>query len=325
MTIPSTMRRWVLGALAATGVAAAVPAMAEDFPDKPVTVTIPFSAGGSHDVNARIFTSILPSYLGQPVVIKLTPGAGGQAGTAAAIKAPADGYSMLFTHSLVDQLQPLVANLPYDTTAALTTVARINTAPAIFYVLADSPWQTIDDLVTYAKENPGELRYAHSGKWGTGFTGGAAVADHYGIEMTYLPYKGGGPMKLAVLSGDADFTLGRPGTIGAEIEAGKVRALLVGADERLPELPDTPTTTELGMPTEAIVMQRIVQVPSDLPEDRMQVLRTAFRELQEDKTYLRMMSQMGENVEYMDGPDYEKLRRQQAESYSALVQALTGQ
>jgi tripartite-type tricarboxylate transporter receptor subunit TctC len=320
------IRGWSLGlaafALALAG--ATAPSQAEDFPEKPVTVIIPFSAGGSHDVNARVFTSVIPDYLGQPVIVKLTPGAGGQKGTAEAIEAPADGYTLLFTHNYIDELQPLVEDLPYDTNKDLVMVARVNSSPPIYWVRADSPWQTLDDLIADAKANPGKIRYAHSGKWGTSFTGGAELFSSYGVEnnVTFLPYKGGGPTKQAVLSGDADFTVSRPSTILSEIEAGTARPLLVGGD--LKELfPNVPTTEELGFGNTG-VMHRIVLAPAGIPEDRLEKLRAAFRDMQEDKTYNRLMKQLGEDTDYLDGPDYQKLRDEQAEEYKKLVNKLAG-
>lgn len=323
----SGIRRWSLG-LAACAVALAgawAPSQAQEYPEKPVTVIIPFSAGGSHDVNARVFTSVIPEYLGQPVIVKLTPGAGGQKGTAEAIKAPADGYTLLFTHNFIDQLQPLVETLPYDTNKDLKMVARLNSAPPIYWVRADSPWQTLDELIEDARANPGKIRYAHSGKWGTSFTGGALLFAKFGVQdnVVFQPYKGGGPTKRAVLAGDADFTVGRPSTIGAEIEAGTVRPLLVGGFERNEKWPDVPTTEELDLGT-GDVMHRIVLVPAGVPDDRVDKLRAAFREMQEHKTYNRLMRQLGEDTDYLDAPDYQKLREEQAEKYGELVNKLAG-
>lgn len=309
-------------ALALTG--ATAPSQAQ-FPEKPVTVVIPFAAGGSHDVNARVFTSVIPEYLGQPVIVKLTPGAGGQKGTAEAIEAPADGYTLLFTHNYIDQLQPLVEDLPYDTNEDLKMVARVNSSPPIYWVRADSPWQTLDELIEDARENPGKIRYAHSGKWGTSFTGGAELFSSYGVEnnVTFLPYKGGGPTKQATLAGDADFTLSRPSTILSEIEAGTVRPLLIGGEELKEMFPDVPTTQELGFGNTG-VMHRIVLAPAGVPEDRMEKLRAAFRDMQEDKTYNRLMGQLGEDTDYLDGPDYQELRDEQAQEYGELVSKLAG-
>jgi len=319
------IRGWSLGfaAFALALVGATGPSLAE-FPEKPVTVIIPFSAGGSHDVNARVFTSVIPDYLGQPVIVKLTPGAGGQKGTAEAIAAPADGYTLLFTHNYVDELQPLVENLPYDTNKDLVMVARVNSSPPIYWVRGDSPWQTLDELIEDARANPGKIRYAHSGKWGTSFTGGAELFSSYGVEnnVTFLPYKGGGPTKQAVLAGDADFTVSRPSTILSEIEAGTARPLLVGAGMK-EMFPDVPTTEELGFGNTG-VMHRIVLAPAGVPDDVMEKLRAAFRDMQEDKTYNRLMKQLGEDTDYLDGPDYQKLRDKQAEEYGQLVNKLAG-
>ena len=146
----------------------------------------------------------------------------------------------------------------------------------------------------------------------------------YGVEnnVTFLPYKGGGPTKQAVLAGDADFTVSRPSTILSEIEAGTVRPLLIGGS--LKEMfPDVPTTQELGFGNTGI-MHRIVQAPAGVPEDRMETLRAAFKAMQDDNTYNKLMSQLGEDTDYLDGPDYQKLRDEQAQEYKELVNKLAG-
>ncbi|MBW2209090.1 MAG: tripartite tricarboxylate transporter substrate binding protein, partial [Deltaproteobacteria bacterium] len=104
--------------------------LAGKYPSKPITLIIPLGAGGSHDLNSRVFTSVIPAYLNQAMVVKLMPGAGGQTGTAAAIKAKPDGYTLIFTHNYIDQLQPLIEKLPYDPIKDLKTVWRLNYAAA---------------------------------------------------------------------------------------------------------------------------------------------------------------------------------------------------
>ncbi|MCZ6512152.1 MAG: tripartite tricarboxylate transporter substrate-binding protein, partial [Alphaproteobacteria bacterium] len=103
-------------------------AIAQNYPNKPITLILPLGAGGSHDLNSRVFTSIIPKYLDQAMIVKLMPGASGQTGTAAAATAPADGYTLLFSHNYFDQLQQHVKDLPYDTTKDFVTVARLNSA-----------------------------------------------------------------------------------------------------------------------------------------------------------------------------------------------------
>jgi tripartite-type tricarboxylate transporter receptor subunit TctC len=294
------------------------------YPDKPITLIIPLGAGGSHDLNARVFTSVIPTYLGQPMVIKLMPGAGGQIGTAAAVKAKPDGYTLIFTHNFIDQLQPVVEKLPYDTTKALITVWRLNYGTPIFYGKPDRPYKTLQELIAWAKKNPGKLKFGSTGKWGAGETPGALVFSRNGLDVNYIPYKGGGPALQAALKGDVDVTVGFPAQSLPYLKTGKLRFYAVGAEHRLKEAPDCPTLKELGYPVESLLMSRIIMAPRKTPPDRIKTLRDAFRKLYKDKTFTRLIGRLGENLEFMDGPDYEKVRAKQKEEYTELVKKITG-
>ena len=298
-------------------------ALGAAYPKKPITLIIPFGAGGSHDLNARVFTSVIPQYLGQAIVVKLMPGAGGQTATAAAVRAKADGYTLIFTHNYVDQLQPLVEKLPYDTTKALKTVWVLNYGPPTFYCRSDKPWKSLGEVLDYGKKNPGKLQFAHTGKWGAGFTPGALVLTKAGVDANYIPYKGGGPALQAILAGDGDFTVGFPAQSLPLYKAGKLRLLAVGSQKRLKEAPDVPTLKELGYTSG--VMYRVVMAPRKTSEDIVKILRDAFRKLYEDKTFKNLMAKLGENMEYMDGPDYEKVRAEQKKQYAELIEKITGE
>lgn len=297
------------------------PVLADNYPSKPITLIIPLGAGGSHDLNARVFTSVIPSYLGQAVVVKLMPGAGGQTGTAAAIKAKPDGYTLIFTHNYIDQLQPLLEKLPYDTIKDLKSVCRINYGASSVVVRADKPWKTLDDMLAYGKKSPGKLIFTTSGNWGATMTPGARVLLAAGVDATYIPYKGGGPAMQAVLAGDGDFMMSFPSQAGPLVEAGKIRALASAGNTRV--FPDVPNLKDLGYETGT--MDRIVMAPAGVPEDRMKILRDAFSKLNGDKTYKKLMMRIGENTEYMDGPDYDKIRPVNQEAYRTLVKSISGQ
>ena len=293
------------------------------YPKKPITMIIPLGAGGSHDLNARVFTSVIPEYLGQAIVVKLMPGAGGQTGTAAAVRAKPDGYTLIFTHNYIDQLQPLVEKLPYDTTKALRTVWALNYGPPVFFSRSDKPWKSLDELLDHGRKNPGKLQFAHTGKWGAGFTPGALVLTKAGVDAQFIPYKGGGPALQAILAGDGDFSVGFPAQTLPLYRAGKLRLFAVSAEKRLKEAPDVPTLKELGYTSG--VMYRIIMVPRKTPDDRVKVLQEAFRKLYEDKTFKNLMAKLGENMEYMDGPDYEKVREEQKKQYAELIEKITGE
>jgi tripartite-type tricarboxylate transporter receptor subunit TctC len=294
--------------------------LADNYPSKPITLIIPLGAGGSHDLNSRVFTSVIPTYLGQAMVVKLMPGAGGQTGTAAAIKAKPDGYTLIFTHNYIDQLQPLIEKLPYDPITDLKAVCRINYAPPSVVVRSDKPWKSLDELLNYGKKNPGKLVFTTSGNWGATMVPGARILAAAGVEATYIPYKGGGPAMQALLAGDGDFMMSFPSQAMPLASAGKIRPLASAGEKRV--WSDVPLLKDLGYTVGT--MDRIVLAPKGVPEDRMQILRAAFKKLNGDKTYKKLMKRIGENMEFMDGPQYEKVRRQQQEAYKELVRKLTG-
>jgi len=306
----------------AMSIGIAANAWAADYPEKPISLVIPLGAGGSHDLNARVMTSVIPQYLNQAMIVQLSPGAAGQKGTNEVATADADGYTLLFTHNYIDQLQQHVENLPYDPLEDFVTVARINFAPIAIVVAADSPYKSAEDLFAAAKENPGKIKMAHSGNWGALFVPAAQLMQANGFELNLVPYKGGGPAMQALLSGDVEITMGFPSTLAGQLSAGKVRVLATAGDERIYD--DVPSFSELGVGGDVGFMHRVVLAPKDIPEDRLTLLRDAFGQLNDDKTYQRMMGRMGENIDYMSGADYDKMRADQKEAYESLVKEITG-
>ena len=306
-----------LAVAASTGMASA------EYPEKPITMVIPLGAGGSHDVNARVITSIIPQYLNQAMIVRLTPGAGGQKGTQEVANAPADGYTLLFTHNYIDMLQQHVETLPYDPKADFVPVARINYAPIAVIVRSDSPYQTMDDLVAASKENPGGVQMAHSGNWGALFVPAAQMMKALDISWNLVPFQGGGPALQALLGGDADVTMGFPSAIASHVQAGTLRVLATAGQERIYD--NVPTFEEVGVGGDVGFMHRVVLAPAETPEAIVDQLGAAFKALEEDKTFTRMMSRLGENVEIIDGVAYEAMRAEQDGAYKELVKSLTSQ
>jgi len=314
-----------MAALAVTGVALAAtfgPAQAE-YPEKPITMVIPLGAGGSHDLNARIITSIVPSYINQAMIVRLTPGAGGQKGTQEVANAPADGYTLLFTHNYIDMLQQYVETLPYDPLKDFVSVARINYAPASIIVRADSPYQTFQELVDAAKAEPGKLRLGHSGNWGAFFVPAAQIMKQHDFTMNMIPYQGGGPAMQALLSGDSDMTMAFPSAIGELLKAGKIRVLASAGKEPIYE--GVPTFEEVGIKGDIGFMHRVVLAPAGTPPEVVEKLQAAFMALGDDKTFMKLMAKIDESIDLIGGADYQKLREDQAVAYQELVKSLTAQ
>jgi tripartite-type tricarboxylate transporter receptor subunit TctC len=311
----------LLGGVAIVGMMGADAAQAE-FPEKPITLILPLGAGGSHDRNARVFTSVIPEFLGNAVIVKLMPGASGQIGTAAAAKAKPDGYTLLFTHNYFDQLQQHVKKLPYNTTEDFISVGQLNSGAFSVIVRADSPFKSWKSLVTHAKANPGKLKYAHSGNWGATFTPALQLFNESGIagKIVMVPYKGGGPSLRGFLAKEADFTFQFKSTIMAQ---GKKVRVLISAGKKS-QFPPAPTFGDLGYTADLGLMRRIVMAPRGIPADRLVKIQDALEKIQKFKTYKRLIKAIGEETDYINGPDYEVMRPQQSAAFEKLVKSLRG-
>lgn len=313
------LRRVVIGG-ALVLLLIAAPAHAQ-FPERPITLITPYAAGGSHDLNARVFTTYIQRYLGQPVVIKLVPGQAGQKGTLEAVQSPPDGYTLIFTDNYRDQLyQHTFGTRHYDTTEDLVAVARVNYGQVGIIVRGDSPYRTWEDFEADARARPGELKMSHSGLWAAFFVAGAQIMKDRGLRLRMVPYRGGGPAKAALLAGDVDVSAAFPATILADVEAGLIRILATAGEERT--IPDVPSLAELGVSATTGYMHRAVMAPRGTPEDRIARLRAAFAELQSDPDYRAAMTRLGENTEYLDGEPYEDERRALGQEYAELAAAI---
>ena len=290
-----------------------------DYPKKPITMVIPFGPGGSHDLNARVFTSIIPQYLGNAIIVKLVPGASGQSGTALVAQAKPDGYTLLFTHNYVDQLQHHVKKLPYKPLKDFVTVARINYAAACMIVLSKSKYNSVQDVFDAAKSSGGKLKLGHSGMWGATMVPMAQLMSWGKVSANLTPYKGGGPMVKGLLSGDVEAVLHFPSVIKGQ--GSKVKTLGCGAKEK--SLGTPPTFDELGFTGQIGYMDRILMAPAKTPPERIKVLQEALAKLKSDKTFKKFMGRLGENMEFMNGPDYEKIRAEKSNNYKSLVQQMT--
>ncbi len=314
-------RRVALLVVACSAISTA-PAHAQ-YPDKPITLITPYAAGGSSDLTARVFTTYLHQYLGQPMLIRLVPGQAGQKGTLEATQAAADGYTLVYTDNYRDQLHQFTfRNDYYDTNEDLVSVARINYGQIGVIVKAGGSYGSWADIEAAASARPSEIRFSHSGLWAALFVPAQHMMQTMNLRFRMVPYRGGGPAKAALMAGDVDFSMAFPATIASDIEAGVVRVLATAGPERIME--GVPSFVEIGLPTTTGYMHRIVMAPRGILDDRLAILRQAFVQLQADEAYLAAMRRLGENTEYLDGADYENVRLEQQREYHDLVQAIAG-
>jgi len=224
------------------------PVRADDFPSRPLRVIVPFSPGGAVDGPMRLIAQHLSQRLGQPVVVENKPGAGATIGTDVVAKAAPDGYTLLLASQTNAISATLYSNLPFDPIEDFTPVALIGREPGVVVVNPAVPVTSLQQLIAYVKERPGQIDYASSGNGSGQHLFAALLASRTGMKMNHVPYRGSGQATTDLLGGVVAMSI--PGTAGmvGHIKAGKLRALAVTGAARSPQLPDVPTVMEADVP-----------------------------------------------------------------------------
>ena len=209
-------------------------------------MVVPFPPGGSNDILGRFMGQKLSERLGQQVVIDNRGGADGIIGTEIAAKAPPDGHTLLIVSSAYS-MNPAIYKLPYDPLKSFTPISLIGTGGNVITVHPSVPVKNVKDLIALAKARPGQLRYASSGVGGFNHFGGELFKTMAGVDMIHVPYKGGGPAMIDVMSGQVEVLFSTLIQALPHIRSGKMRALGVGSEKRTPLMPDVPTIVESGV------------------------------------------------------------------------------
>jgi tripartite-type tricarboxylate transporter receptor subunit TctC len=227
----------------------AAPAVAQvAYPDRPVTMIVPYAPGGSADVMARVIAPEMSRTLGQPVVVELRPGAGGHVGGAyVARSASADGYTFLLG-SVSKAVGPALQRLAYDPVNELSPLGGIGTVPMMMVVAPGSPHQSVRDVVANARARPGEVTYGSSGLGTGSHLAGELLAVATGTELLHVPYRGSGAVYPDLIAGRLTFLLDAMGSAAGQARSGAVRALGVSSIERSSVFPEVPTIAEQGVP-----------------------------------------------------------------------------
>ena len=265
--MPSVVRILVL--LAFWWVAAPPgPVLAEDYPTRPVMMIVPYPAGGATDIIGRVLAEKLSERLGQQIVVDNRAGAGGNIGAAAAARAEPDGHTLLMgaltSHSINATLQQATANFDLERDFAPITI--VGTVPLVLVVHPSVPAESAQQLIALAKEKPGELMFASAGTGSPQHLAGELLKLQTGAEMVHVPYKGSGPAMTDLIGGHAPMMIETAPASMAHIKAGKLRPLMVTAEERLPTLPDVPTAAEAGLPGFEVSSMFGVLAPEGTPE-----------------------------------------------------------
>lgn len=232
---------------AAFSAGAAGAAGAAEFPDKPLKIIVPYSAGGGVDSIARIVGRQLSTRLGQPVVVENRPGANANLGADLVAKAPADGYTLLLSANTLATSATLFPHTPFNVLRDFAPVARIGYAPLVLVVPSSSPIHSVKELVAAAKQQPGKLNYSSSGNGSSQHLAGEMLKSVAQIDVLHIPYKGGAPALTDLLGGRITYMFQNPFEVISHIRANQLRSLMVGSEKRLPLLPEVPTAAEAGL------------------------------------------------------------------------------
>jgi tripartite-type tricarboxylate transporter receptor subunit TctC len=245
-------RRALIAGIAVASLAGLAPgwAMAQsDYPTRPVTLVVPFPAGGSTDLVARVVAQKMTDGLGQQVLVENKGGAGGNLGSAAVAKSDPDGYTILMGTVATHALNPAIyKKMPFDAVADFAPISLLVTVPNVLVVNPDLPAKSVQELIALAKEKPGELSYASSGNGTPLHLSGELFKSMAGIDIVHIPYKGAGPALTDLLGNHVSIMFDNLPSSTGYIKEGRLRGLAVTTAERAASMPELPTMAESGLP-----------------------------------------------------------------------------
>ena len=267
-------------------------AFAQAYPDRPVTIVVPFSAGGPTDTVARLVSEVMSRELGQQVLVQNVGGAGGTLGAGQVAEAAPDGYTLLIHHIGMSTAPTLYRNLPYDPLTDFTPVGLITAVPMTIIARKDFEPTTLAELVDYVKANGDKVTYGNAGIGAASHLCGMLLMEAIGTQMTTVPYQGTGPMMTDLLGGQIDTSCDQTTNTTNQILAGEVKAYAVTVPERLANLPDVPTTKEGGLDLEVSVWHGLYG-PAGMPDDVVAKLEAALQAALADDTVKSRFAELG--------------------------------
>jgi tripartite-type tricarboxylate transporter receptor subunit TctC len=253
--------------MVAGGVLLAAAAQAENWPSRLIKATIPFGAGSAADVVPRVVFDRLGAELGQAIVVENRAGAGGTIGTAAVVKADADGYNILAQSSALAISPAIYPDLPFSITRDLTSALMIGVSANVMIVPVSRPWKTVQDFIADAKARPGSIVFGSVGVGSAVHISAEKFRLAAGIETTHVPYRGGAEVIADILGGRIDFYFCPLATALPLIKEGRVRALVISTPKRAADLPDVPTPAESGLKNAESAFWLGVFMPAKTPRD----------------------------------------------------------
>ncbi|MBS7695916.1 MULTISPECIES: tripartite tricarboxylate transporter substrate binding protein BugD [unclassified Chelatococcus] len=291
-------RRLVTGLAAAATVAAglglSLGSAAAAYPERPITMIVPFAAGGPTDVIARIVAENMSKTLGQQIIVENVAGAGGTTGSTRAAQAAPDGYTLVMGHMGTHGAAPaLYPNLKYDPAKDFAPVGLAAGTPILIVAKKDFPAKDLKEFVAYVKANADKVNQAHAGVGSVSHSTCTLLDAQLGIKPTLVPYGGTGPALNDLVSGQVDFMCDQIVNLVPQIQAGTIKAFAVATPERSPSLPDVPTTKEAGLPDYQVSAWNAIFAPKGTPEDVIAKLNNALVVALDDENTRKRLLELG--------------------------------
>lgn len=317
-------RPLMLAALALPAALASLPAQAQSYPSKPITMVVPFPPGGVADTVGRPVAEAMARHLRQSIVIENKGGAGGAIGMAQVAKARPDGYTLLMALSslvVLPEADRILQRPPMFQVNQLKPIARFTADPTVLVVRADSPWKTYADFIAHARANPGRISFGSSGNYGTMHVPMEQLKAATSTFMLHVPYTGAGPAVLSLLSGQIEALSTGPASVRQHIASGRLRALAHWGEGRLASLPEVPSFRELGVPIQYSQWSGLF-VPAGTPEPVVESLRQAARFAAQDARAVAALTAAGTSFMFQDAPEFERFVQADAKDMKGVVERI---
>lgn len=276
--------------------------ISQEYPSKPITAIVPFAAGGAADMMVRTMEKVSMKFINQPLVVNNIPGGGGTIGWNNLVQAKPDGYTIGYVSSGA-LLQPLYGTTRFNYPTALEPLVQVYETPVLMVVSADSPWNSVDDVIKDAKNHPGEIKFGHSGIGSANHIFGELFAIKAGINITQVPFGGESEGLAALLGGHIQIMFPSISSVLENVKAGKVKVLAVAGEKRLTnaECSSVLTFKEQGVDL-VFTMWQGIAVPKMMPEEIKHKLAVSLKNIVNDPEYKRNLEASGAFVEFL-GPD----------------------
>ncbi len=316
---------WAIVMVLASGFSSFPLAWGKEYPNKPIQMITPYGPGGESDLAARALASVIPEYLGQPVIVINRGGAGGALACSAVAQAKADGYTLLLARTGSNAIFPALnpkAPFQYDD---FIPMALLQVDPNVMAVRAGSPYKTIQDLIQGLRAKPGQLRYSTSGP-GTVLNLGVQITfKEAGLpktSATMIPFDSGGKAVTALLGGHVDFLFVNTPPVIGHVMAGKLRALAVTTPQRLKDFPDVPTFAEVGFPKVDLVGWSAIFGPKNLPGEVLEKWEQALQKVFKNPSWLAMVENQHSVPTYLNPKEMKEYLDQEYQRYYVLGREL---